>query len=381
MADATATPQITDPQFLNDWERTTDGGTVHVFQETAGPYKKVQLFNFTFLGTTFTSQTYVGRADSGRGAIVEEHKGAGVCAELRDLLFRAQRRIYRSYAAEMSSTGGTPTESGFRAWCGVRVVSGWQFRSKQHSRGAAIDIDATFNPYVVTRTGAELGGEKHKDVSSTKLAELRERAMQVYANAYSLLYGEDLPDNQMSEAARTEPAGPAYDRFAAVHYALRAYFALGYLQTSKNRLRPTEVGFSRPFEPASEPGSFLFELERYRHLLKGVNKTPPRLLYDSIRKDYDLLRTAMVYGSLKPASPGFAGLGVQFPEGSRDPCHGFLSIRKEIAVGIREEGARWGAIDFGPQQNGDIMHFDLGSVQTATTTDPNEQKLLYNQKT
>lgn len=125
MADATATPQITDPQFLNDWERTKDGGTVHVFQETAGPYKKVQLFNFTFLGSTFTSQTYVGRADAGKGAIVEEHSGAGVCAELRDLLFRAQRRIYRSYAAEMSSTGGTPTEQGFRAWCGVRVVSGW----------------------------------------------------------------------------------------------------------------------------------------------------------------------------------------------------------------------------------------------------------------
>jgi hypothetical protein len=205
--------------------------------------------------------------------------------------------------------------------------------------------------------------------------------MEAYRNAFSLLYGTPMPQNQMAGVARSAPTGLAYDRFAAVHYALRAYFALGFVQTKKNVLGPQEVGFGRPFGPASEPGSFLFELSRYRHLLKGVGNTTPQKLYDTIQKDYDLVRTAMVYGSLTPVSPGFAGLGVQFPEGSRDPCHGFLSIRKEVAVGIREEGARWGAIDFGPQQNGDIMHFDLGSVQTATTTDLNEQNLLYSPKT
>src|SRR6188768_1048063 len=149
MADEmTASPPDAAAAFLKQWHKTTTS-TVHVFQEEAGPYKKIELHDFKFLGKNFQSQTYVGTKNGARVAGTE-HTGAGVCAEFRDILFKAQEFIFRSYAAEVRSKGETPSESGFTQWCNIGVVSGWQFRSRQHSKGAAIDLDPKTNPYVPT---------------------------------------------------------------------------------------------------------------------------------------------------------------------------------------------------------------------------------------
>jgi hypothetical protein len=53
-----------------------------------------------------------------------------------------------------------------------------------------------------------------------------------------------------------------------------------------------------------------------------------------------------------------------------DPAHGFLTIPREVVVGIGQVLTRWGAIDFGGE-SGDVMHFDdmdgLGSeIKSAT---------------
>jgi hypothetical protein len=59
---------------------------------------------------------------------------------------------------------------------------------------------------------------------------------------------------------------------------------------------------------------------------------------------------------------------------------GFLTIRKEIVIGIRgaDNPVRWGGVHFGPQISGDMMHFDRDSTAiTATTDDPNEENLFY----
>jgi hypothetical protein len=73
----------------------------------------------------------------------------GLCKEL----IAAQRRLYDSYVAQVSSTDPKPNETDFKLWCredtgaGIRTLSGWQFRkSGKHRWGGAIDIDAGDNP-------------------------------------------------------------------------------------------------------------------------------------------------------------------------------------------------------------------------------------------
>ena len=46
--------------------------------------------------------------------------------------------------------------------------------------------------------------------------------------------------------------------------------------------------------------------------------------------------------------------------GSREPLNGFLNLHADLVYALRQiAGLAWGALDFGPRSNGDIMHFDL----------------------
>ena len=43
----------------------------------------------------------------------------------------------------------------------------------------------------------------------------------------------------------------------------------------------------------------------------------------------------------------------------RDPRDGFLNLHRDLAVALRDVGClAWGAVDFGPNASGDVMHFD-----------------------
>lgn len=49
--------------------------------------------------------------------------------------------------------------------------------------------------------------------------------------------------------------------------------------------------------------------------------------------------------------------------GNRNPLHGFLNLHSDLVYALRQvAGLAWGAIDFGPRANGDIMHFDLRTI-------------------
>ncbi len=380
--DITATPPDAAETFLDqDWHQTTTS-TVHVFQEAAGPYKKIDLYDFKFLGRKFQPQTYHGTRN-GASVPGTSHTGAGVCAEFRDVLFAAQKLIFRSYAAQARSTGEEPTPAGFTKWCGVQVVSGWQFRSRQHSKGAAIDLDAKFNPYVptgsldnLTSPGA-LGGEQHAGVADAAIGSVRAACLAAYANAFKLVHGSDMPRAAMGHGPNAD-TGSAYEDISRTHFAMVVYSQLAFQQTVNNRL-DQQFGFARPFGPASEPGSFLFTLKQFAPLLKGQPDSDLQEQFNIIRDDYEKLRLGMVYGKLKSSTPGHLNMGVTWAESTRDPCFGFLSIRKEIAVGLRVAGCRWGAIDFGTASNGDMMHFDKKWTidQIKHTDDENAAGILY----
>lgn len=379
MADnITATPPDAAANFLKEWHKTTTS-KVHVFQDTAGPYKMIELHNFKFLGKTFQPQSYRGTKD-GKPVDGTTHTGAGVCAEFRDILFKAQHLIFRSYAAEVRSKGGEPTESGFASWCQVGVLSGWQFRSRQHSKGAAIDIDAKFNPYVPTGNPETqtFGGEFHSNVPSSTLDVIYRDCVDVYQRAFDLVWGKDYPAEAMAARNPSDDTGRAYDQIHKVHLALVVYFQLAFLQTKDDRLARS-FGPSRPFGPESEPGSFLFVLKQHTPLIKGPVGSDKKAVFEQIRDDYEVLRLGMVYGSLKKESPGHMNRGAIWENATRDPSYGFISIHRDVAVGLRAAGCRWGAIDFGPKQSGDIMHFDKRfDIKDIThTEDPNPDGLLY----
>ncbi len=47
-------------------------------------------------------------------------------------------------------------------------------------------------------------------------------------------------------------------------------------------------------------------------------------------------------------------------EPGRDPRSGFLNLPLELVLALRDQAClAWGAVDFGPSQSGDVMHFDL----------------------
>ncbi|MDQ6477265.1 hypothetical protein [Dyadobacter sp. LHD-138] len=49
--------------------------------------------------------------------------------------------------------------------------------------------------------------------------------------------------------------------------------------------------------------------------------------------------------------------------GDRNPLNGFLNLHRDLVCALRQvAGLAWGAIDFGPNASGDIMHFDYRTI-------------------
>ena len=73
--------------------------------------------------------------------------------------------------------------------------------------------------------------------------------------------------------------------------------------------------------------------------------------YAQIESDKKTMRYGMVIGSLSISGDKPDESATNF----RDPCKGFLMLKKEVVVALKKTGLRWGGQDFG-----DMMHFDMG---------------------
>ena len=378
------------PAFLSVWETDTATPTVHVFDKTKtqaapGAYQQVQLHNFKFLGQPFVQAQYFGLDSAGNN--VASFSGGGVCQEFKDRLVLAQRQIFRAYAIQQAAKGVTPSEAGFASWCGIKAPhGGWQFRGGNHRFGSALDIDATFNPYIATRTGAVFGGEKPTNTVDGKdkddLKAVRDKAITGYQNAIEFMFGKppNIPGIKFDAATffggmqAGETSADAYRRMALTSEAMSWYLNTGFAANSGQRIPAAKDISPRELDAFAEQLRLTIDVKlgKTNPLLKDELNDPVKLaaLRNKIIIDHDAIRKTMINGTWTVKN------GQIVFDSSRDPTFGFLSLREEIVVGIRAQNLRWGAVDFGPAENGDVMHFDL-NAQPNMSVDANPKGLFF----
>ena len=190
--------------------------------------------------------------------------------------------------------------------------------SSMHTAGLAVDINYTGNPWV--------GGNPETPVGNKHFTEVVGRATLLIGGA-ALRTDERLTPEFLNRLS-TRPTSEIYARLELYDRYFRGYFALdGALDAIRVRLLAHQLRLHAE------------TLRLIIHTGEDVDAAARRWL-EQIRKDQNALK------------------GGNFGKG-REPRHGFLNLHKELVVALRDvAGLAWGAVDFGDEQSGDMMHFD-----------------------
>lgn len=227
---------------------------------------------------------------------------------------------------------------------GVYSIGGYQDRNGMHGFGLAVDINYDGAPYILNEAGE---------------AKLDEQLSSVYDRIARLMVGRDsvIPRQIRSGARSTARTSELYDRLLEESDGMRAYF--------RAMLDTTQAQLCIAAHP--EPS--------FWHVILGRDGVPDvTTLRAQMAQDYVTLSGRAgpsSPGLTYPSAPNVAGAKGDrpFSGGSasrRAPELGFLPFRKELVMGLAQQGLRWGAVDFG-RPSGDVMHFDdrLGTVGRA----------------
>ena len=317
-------PAKSDPPPFKPRKATLED-VVKNMQGLGGPYADLKAWTDTFEAGKFLGHPI----DAGRFAT------KGVRPEFQALLDAAEPKINDEY-----KKSGNPIPKGY----GIRSVGGYREEISVHGAGVAIDIDAGDNPYVMH----ELDENKAPTALSVELGPVYTNIAEFMLNdpidgeqsiIPSLIgSGENLPKG--GKANRRERLGQYWDRLKRESDAMREYFRLMQDDTA---LQAYLAGPWAATHPKATPPS-LAEIKK------------------QMWHDYALLGGAIPKGG-PPGIPDFAkprDAGRPFhPTGGaqKDPASGFLTIPREVVLGLGQVVGRWGAIDFGVQ-SGDVMHFD-----------------------
>jgi len=285
-----------------------------------GPYASYDDFVATMVNATFLGH------DIARG----------VRPEFRDLLATAQERVDAEYA-----TSGQAPPRGY----GVTSIGGFRRSAGFHGWGLAIDIDVARNPFVMHEAGE---------------ADLDRQLSPVYHRIAEFILNQPIGTDQSiiptiitgggrmtatSPTGRRERLAEYYDRLLLESQAMEQYFAL--------MRDPTALA------------TFLAGTWTQRH----PEATPPAAAATTRQmwEDYATLGGATPRGG-PPGIPGFTPPAEATGDrpfnprsaGQQDPGLGFLTIPREVVIGLGRTVSRWGAIDFGGE-SGDVQHFDDGT--------------------
>ena len=273
----------------------------------------------------------------------------GVNPEMHDRLAAAENAIRSAYESLPPERRIDPltgeSNATFLQWTSVRSpIVAWIPHAAQHSAGAAIDIDRAANPYIVTRHSGVPGGEP----GGEGLREMRNRALAAYDRAVRFT-GGGAATADVSPRKPGESTQSVWSRFEAVSDALIRYFSAA-IDPEKATI---ERGALENADDISDEQLLTTIGEDERVPLDRALGAISRDEYLRILRDYEHARIPLVIGT--PSAT---------PAKTRNPAHGFLSLRVEIVTALCDQGLRWGACDFeilpdGSSHNGKMAHFDL----------------------
>lgn len=266
-------------------------------------------------------------------AFLRCHVGGGVSPAMRDALAKAEASIVATCP---------DWDAIFKR---VRSVGGYRPHGGKHSLGIAVDLDYAANPYIATRTGKVYGGE----LAGATLTGTREAAVAVCDRAMVYAHG---PGAFADLAARRpgESTAACWDRVYAASEALRVYLGTCWRTTDALVHRPpvAHVETAPLATIEAEAGDELVPEDAAHTALAMHGSLDPEGDRVRILRDHEIVRVPTVIGT-----PSLV------PRVTRNLARGFLSIPREVAVALCDvAGMRWGAVDFGAAESGDVMHWD-----------------------
>jgi hypothetical protein len=288
----------------------------------------------------------------------------GISSALRERLILVEQQLQSVFASDpgpINSLTGEPT-SDFFSWCGIREPHGG-FRENQgfHATGAAIDINYHTNPYIVTQSGENLGGEAALKVNAPdKWRQIRQASVDAYSRAiqFDSLTSGEISAFDVSGRHTSESTSVIYARFMFVSNAIRKYLGVAFQQSLTEINRPAIVDpgtLSLEELLARIPDTERRNEQEVRDQLGQILApgTEVQEQYRLILLDYEMLRVPLVIGS-----------PIANPQLTRNPANGFLDLRQEIVLALCDDPGRlrWGISDFGASESGDVMHFDLAAA-------------------
>lgn len=319
--------------------KVTEDDVVQSMTGLGGPFKGIAEWEASMQSATFLGHNIA----------------HGIRPEFKTMLATAETKV----KDEFKKSGNTPPPGN-----GIKSIGGYRREISPHGAGVAIDIDGNDNPYILHQfvpnqdmndhpeivTKEE---KKNKRLNPVRLLQLElqpvyNRIAQFILNSpidgeqsiipKLITTGDTLPKG--GKATRRDRVAEYYDRLTLETNAMKHYFAL---MTDDNALKSFLAGDWTKLHPGETAPS-----------LGDVKK--------QMWQDYALLGGAIPNTGL-PGSPDFKLRPDESrpfnPAGQaqRDPASGFLTIPREVVLGLGQAVPRWGAIDFGIQ-SGDVMHFD-----------------------
>ncbi|HEV8545576.1 MAG TPA: hypothetical protein VGQ64_04750 [Candidatus Limnocylindrales bacterium] len=309
-------------------EKATFEEIVQEMQGLGGPYKDLEAWKAAIKPGKFL----------GHELRVWNQTTQGVHPDFQTKLDAAKTTIDKEFADAKK----TPPKG-----YGIVNVGGFRNEISPHGAGVAIDIDASKNPYIMHVVGKKtepVVGGKPKETETAFDAEVRPVYNRIAAFMLNEPVGSDdsiIPNLIKSDTFLPGSAGKTrrdrlveyYDRLLKESDAMKEYFRL---MRDEAALKAFIAGDWKTKHPKET-------------VVPAVEATVKQMW-----QDYALL------GGKIPKEISQAADWVAPTKRGRpydDPAAGFLTIPKEVVVGLGQEVKRWGAIDF-QGESGDVMHFD-----------------------
>jgi len=224
---------------------------------------------------------------------------------------------------------------------GIKSIGGFREEVSPHGAGVAIDIDGGKNPYVMHQKGTEDAdketGPVYPRIAEFMLNDPIDGEQSIIPKLITT--GKNLPKD--AAGGKADRVAQYWDRLKSESDAMVEYFRLMKDETALKAFLAD--GWKKKHPSATTPPDFDETLkvmwQDFAILGGKIPTTAPASVAKFVVKQI----------SGRPFDPHGDNQG--------DPGAGFLTIPREVAIGLGEVVPRWGGIDFG-SESGDIMHFD-----------------------